>query len=135
MIKPAFDIWDDKLSLSSPGENGFNPSKFKCVPVNPTPAWSIVDEGKYTPWFTVPPAVPGPIEASVFTEDLDKTFCFAVNNRPFGDFKSKNICVNRLTSLTDLMGAIKPPRSKLSGPPVLKILEGSDESGGISFMI
>ena len=125
LTKPALAIWESKLSLFRPGEKGFNPNKFKCVPVNPTPACANVEVGKYTPWLTVPPAVPGPTEASVFTEVLDNTFCFAVNNKPLGDFKSKNICANRLTSSIDLIGAINPPRKIESGPPVLNILEPS----------
>ena len=38
--KPPLDNWEVKLLLSKPGENGFNPNKFKCVPVKLTPAWA-----------------------------------------------------------------------------------------------
>ena len=49
LTKPALARWESKLSLFKPGENGFNPNKFKCVPVNPTPACANVEVGKYTP--------------------------------------------------------------------------------------
>ena len=133
LTNPAFDFWSDKLGLFPPGDKGFNPNKFPWAPKNPTPACAIVEVGKYTPWLTVPPAVPAPTEASVLTDVLDNTFCFAINNKPFGDFKSKNICVNRLTSFTALIGAIKPPRNSESVPPVLNTLEGSELSDGMSF--
>ena len=62
-------------------------------------------------------------------------FCFSVNNKPFGDLVSKNIFVNRLTSVIALMGAVNPPRRRESGPAVLKSVEGSESSEGIGVVM
>ena len=59
-----------------------------------------------------------PVPAFVFTLVKDNIFCLAVNNNPFGDLRSKNICVIRETSFNILPGVSKPPLNKKSGPPV-----------------
>ena len=73
---------------------------------------NIVEVGKYAPLFN---ALPSPLVA---TAVRDNTFCFAVNSKPFGDLKSKNICVKRDVSFKILPGVKRPPLRRKSGPPL-----------------
>ena len=57
---------------------------------------------------------PAVVDASVLTSVLDNKFSFAVNNKPLGSFKSKNIWVNLLTSLAAFIGADNPPLNRKS---------------------